>query len=159
DSAIAQAAHDTLVAVFPAQQDHFNQELAADLALIPDSRAKRGGIAVGRRAASQILGARTGDGSEYEELTVEQYGPGDGPGVWRQDRIGLMPLALGAKWGSVTPFVMQWGAQFRSPVPPALSSARYATAYNEVKRLGGDGITTATERTDEQTIIGTFWAY
>jgi len=38
-------------------------------------------------------------------------------------------------------------------------SARYAAAYDEVKNFGGDGITTPTQRTPEQTFIGTFWAY
>ena len=32
-------------------------------------------------------------------------------------------------------------------------------AYNEVKNLGGDGITTPTQRTPEQTFLGIFWAY
>jgi hypothetical protein len=43
--------------------------------------------------------------------------------------------------------------------PPALGSAEYAAAYEEVMRLGGDGITTPTQRTPEQTFIGVFWAY
>ena len=38
-------------------------------------------------------------------------------------------------------------AQFRVPPPPALDSAEYAAAFNEVKRLGGDGVDTPTERT------------
>src|SRR5262249_60734745 len=41
----------------------------------------------------------------------------------------------------------------------SMASAQYAAAYNEAKRLGGDGITTPTERTAEQTEIGTYWAY
>ena len=40
-----------------------------------------------------------------------------------------------------------------------MSSAAYATAFNEVKALGGDGVITTTQRTDEQTFIGLFWAY
>jgi hypothetical protein len=40
-----------------------------------------------------------------------------------------------------------------------LNSAAYTTAYNEVKRLGGDGIVTPTERSADQTVTGTFWAY
>jgi hypothetical protein len=40
-----------------------------------------------------------------------------------------------------------------------MSSVAYATAYNEVKDLGGDGIVTPTVRTNEQTLIGIFWAY
>jgi hypothetical protein len=46
-----------------------------------------------------------------------------------------------------------------APPPPVLTSAAYATAYNEAKNFGGDGITTPTQRTAEQTFIGTFWAY
>jgi hypothetical protein len=45
------------------------------------------------------------------------------------------------------------------PPPPALSSAEYAAAYAEVKRVGGDGVVTPTERTPEQTEIGIYWAY
>jgi membrane-associated phospholipid phosphatase len=59
----------------------------------------------------------------------------------------------------VTPFVLESGRQFRVAPPPEMSSTEYAAAYNEAKRLGGDGITTPTERTPEQTNIGLFWAY
>src|SRR5882724_11927698 len=61
--------------------------------------------------------------------------------------------------GQVKPFVLQTSAQFRAPIPPALSSTEYATAFNEVKALGGDGIITPTARTAEETQIGIFWAY
>ena len=37
-----------------------------------------------------------------------------------------------------------------------MTSSAYTAAYNEVKNLGG---ATATQRTEEQTFIGTFWAY
>src|SRR6187549_1086115 len=40
-----------------------------------------------------------------------------------------------------------------------MNSPEYAAAYAEVKRLGGDGVVTPTERTPEQTQIGIFWAY
>jgi hypothetical protein len=69
------------------------------------------------------------------------------------------PIALGAYWGLVTPFVMTSSAQFRAPPPPALDSAEYAQAYAEAKALGGDGGVTPTHRTTEQTEIGIFWAY
>ncbi len=49
------------------------------------------------------------------------------------------------------------------PIPGAAAACpyqrRYTTAYNEAKNFGGDGITTPTQRTPEQTFIGTFWAY
>jgi hypothetical protein len=40
-----------------------------------------------------------------------------------------------------------------------LDSAEYAAAFEEVKRLGGDGETTPTQRDDEGAFIGTYWAY
>jgi hypothetical protein len=115
---------------------------------------------VGRRAAVAILAARRNDGSAKTEPRMGiEYIPDDVPGEWHQDPISQIPVALGAYWGNVTPFVMQSATQFRAPAPPAMTSAAYAVAFNEVKRLGGDGSTTPTERTDEQTSIGTFWAY
>ena len=54
---------------------------------------------------------------------------------------------------------MPSGRNFRAPPPPPLWSTAYAAAYNEVKRVGGDGITTPTVRTDDQTIAATYWAY
>jgi len=41
--------------------------------------------------------------------------------------------------------------------PPDMTSADYTAAYNEVKNLRGDG--PPTQRTEEQTLIGIFWAY
>ena len=87
------------------------------------------------------------------------YIPGVDPGEWRQDPIGLSPLALGYHWGAVQPFVLQSGNQFRVPPPPAMSSVEYTNAYVEVKNVGGDGIVTPTARTAEQTVIGIYWAY
>jgi hypothetical protein len=87
------------------------------------------------------------------------YIPGTGPGEWRQDPISLIPIALGARWGTVDTFVLQSASQFRIPPPPPLNSAAYTRAYNEVKRLGGDRINTPTVRTPDQTIAGIYWAY
>src|SRR5206468_419482 len=81
------------------------------------------------------------------------------PGKWRQDPISQNPLALGAHWGDVTPFVLRSGDQFRVPPPPDLDNREYTGAYNEVKAVGGDGIVTPTVRTADQTLTGIFWAY
>jgi hypothetical protein len=88
-----------------------------------------------------------------------EYVPGDQPGEWRQDPVSQIPIALGANWGKVRPFVMRSASQFRVPPPPAMTSAAYTAAFNEVKRLGGDGETTPTERTADQTFAGIYWAY
>jgi hypothetical protein len=160
DAGIAQAAHDTLVALFPSQKAQCDQLLAADLATMPEGTAKRNGILLGRAVAAGILLKMRNDGSNHAEpLYGVDYLAGNAPGVWRQDPISRLPPALGARWGTVRPFVVPSGRDFRVPAPPPLWSTAYAAAYNEVKRLGGDGITTPTVRTDDQTIAGIYWAY
>jgi hypothetical protein len=159
-AAIAQAAHDTLVALFPSQAASMDEALAAALATLPGGRPIADGIDLGRRAAAAILALRARDGSQYVEPHVGiDFITSNEVGKWRQDPVSLNPLALGAGWGLVKPFVIRAGDQFRAPTPPGLTSGQYTTAFNEVKRLGGDGIVTATVRSAEQTFIGTFWAY
>lgn len=160
EAAISQSAHDTLAALFPSQAPRFAAYLEQDLAGIKNKRAKANGIHLGQRVAAAILEMRLNDGSEVPEprLGIGHFTSND-PGHWRQDPISLSPMAMGAKWGKCLPFVMESGSQFRLPPPPAMNSPEYAVAFNEVKRLGGDGITTPTERNQEQTEIGIYWAY
>lgn len=157
---VAQAAHDTLAALFPSQAASFDTILAEDLDGIPEGRLKTNGIALGQRAASAILAARANDGSERPEPHVGiEFLTSNDPGKWRQDPISLIPLALGAYWDEVKPFALERADQFRVPPPPRLDSAAYAAAYNEVKTLGSDGLVTPTTRTAEQTQMGIYWAY
>jgi hypothetical protein len=160
ECAISEAACETLDALYPSQQATFNQQLASDLSQIPNNRPKRDGVALGHLAASTILGLRTNDGSQVPDPHIGvDFATSNDPGKWREDPISQLSIALGAYWGSVQPFVLLSGSQFRAPVPPAISSAEYATAFNEAKSVGGDGVTTLTSRTAEQTQIGIFWAY
>src|SRR6185503_18039562 len=160
DAAVAQAAHDTLVVLFPSQKTTFDNRLAEDLSQIADGQQKVNGIAFGRRAAAAILALRAADGSQHAEPRVGiDFITSNDAGKWRQDPISHHPLALGAHWGDVTPFVLVSSSQYRVRPVPAMNSPEYTAAFNEVKRLGGDGIHTPTERTAEQTIISTFWAY
>jgi len=163
DAAISQAAHDTLAALFPSQASAFDAFLASDLARVASKSQKADGIDLGKRAAAAILALRVADGAEVPESRVG-VGPGfhetsNLAGHWRQDPISLIPLALGAHWSGCKPFVLQTTDQFRTPPPPAMTSAAYAAAYNEVKNLGGDGVITHTQRSAEQTFVGVFWAY
>jgi hypothetical protein len=160
EAAIAQAAHDTLVALFPSQAGHFDQLLDEDLSQITERRAKAKGVDLGRRAAKAILALRANDGSQHAEPHVGvDFITSEEPGKWRQDPISQVPLALGAYWGAVKPFVLESGEQFRVSPPPALNSPEYAAAFDEVKILGGDGFVTPTERTQDETFVGIYWAY
>ncbi|MCK6455512.1 MAG: phosphatase PAP2 family protein [Phycisphaerae bacterium] len=154
-AAVAQAAHDTLVSLFPSHADRLGDELLQDLSLIPDGAEKANGITLGAQAAAAIITMRSADGSDIDN----PYMFNNDPGFWRADPINPGQQPLGDDWPLVTPFVLTRANQFRSPPPPPIDSEEYANAYNEVKELGGDGIVTATSRTQEQTLIGLFWAY
>lgn len=155
DAAVAQAAHQTLTALFPAQQSSFDAALLRHLSLLPNTPEKTVGLGVGGSAASAMLNDRATDGWNR----VVNYVYQTLPGLHRADPTNPNQLIWGPGWGSVRPFVLQNGSQFRSIPPPAITSPQYAAAFQEAKTLGGDGITTPTQRTEEQTRIGIFWAY
>jgi PAP2 superfamily protein len=160
EAAISQAAHDTLVAMYPSQHATFDKRLNEELARVKIKILKLNGIALGQRVAATLLAQRAGDGSEIPEPLVGSEHPTSNlPGHWRQDPISLIPLALGAHWGDCKPFVLKSAQQFRAPPPPALTSNAYTAAFNEAKNFGGDGVHTSTQRTPEQSFIGVFWAY
>lgn len=160
DAAIAQAANDTLMVLFPSQKKSFDHLLAQDLNQIPNGPAKSHGVHLGKKEAKAILVLRTPDGSQQAEQRVGiEFICSIKPGKWRQDPISMIPLALGAYWKNVQPFVIRSATQFRVSPPPALASPEYAAAFKEVKALGGNGKNTPTRRTKEQTRIGIYWAY
>ena len=159
DAAIAQAAHDTLAILFPSQASALHAMLDEDLARM-STPGQDAGRRVGQRAASAILARRKHDGSQRPEPRFGgEFIPSTEPGKWRQDPVSQIPIALGAYWGQVKPFVIESGERFRVPPPPPLTSRAYATSFQEAKALGGDGETTPTERTAEELTIGIYWAY
>jgi hypothetical protein len=159
-AAIAQACYDTLVFLYPSQTTIMQGDLSAELAEVAAGGARDRGIALGHAAAQAIINWRTNDGSQIPEPHYGvDYIAGNQPGEWRQDPISLNSLALGAFWNQVAPFVMTSADQFRADPPPALTSNEYALTYDEEVALGGDGVVTPTVRTDDETFIGTFWAY
>jgi membrane-associated phospholipid phosphatase len=151
DAAAAQAAHDTLIALYPAMTPALDQLLASNLAGIPQSDAKRDGIRVGHDAAERMVMIRANDGSS---ATPPLFTPGSSPGNY-QLTPPLFAQPVFTDWAKVTPFVLHDADQFRPAAPPSLKSVAYATALNEVKSLGQDVSTT---RTSEQTLIAKFWA-
>lgn len=151
DAAADQAAHDVLVALYPAKQADLDAQLTGELAAIPDGPAEQDGIGVGAAAAKQLVDLRAADGSA---ATAPPFAAGDRAGDYRPTPPKF-PTPMYTAWGSVTPFVLDDPQQFRPVAPPAVGSAAYATALEEVKSLGRD---TSTTRTADQTVAGTFWS-
>src|SRR5262249_40705283 len=81
DAAVAAAAHDVLVGLFPAQAADLDAKYSHSLARIPNGSSKNDGIAVGQAAAAAMLAARADDGRFVDR--PEYYTPLlAGPGVW-----------------------------------------------------------------------------
>lgn len=159
-AAIITAAHETLIVLYPSQANRINKLEIHDLAEIPDSTEKLQGIETGKHAVAAILALRANDGSQHAEPRMGiEFIPSSKPGNWREDPVSHLPLALGAHWSDVKPFVLHSSSQFRVVPPPQMITQKYIDAYYEVFTLGGDGVTTSTSRTDDQTVAAIYWAY
>lgn len=144
------AARDTLIKLYPSLQGSIDQEYAGLLAQLPSRRHVAEGIRVGEQAAAQLLAARQGDGSDAQPIP---FVPGTNPGDYQLTPPTFSPPAF-THWRFVRPFALNRANQFRPGPPPALTSAKYAAAFNEVKALGA---ATGSTRTADQTEIGLFW--
>lgn len=150
EAAAVEAAYNVLTNLFPTQAGAFTAARGNSLAAIPDGQAKTDGIDLGLAAANHMLALRANDGSD----NVVPYVPGSDPGDWQTTPPAHAPALL-PQWANVTPFAMTSGSQFRLPGPPALDSAEWATAFNQVKEIGSK---TSATRTADQTEIAYFWA-
>ncbi|HYV35341.1 MAG TPA: phosphatase PAP2 family protein [Gemmataceae bacterium] len=162
EAAVAQAAHDTLVQLYPSQTATFDIALTNALAGIPNGQAQAKGIAVGQYVAAAILAARANDGS----TATSDYHTIGKPGHHQPDPLHPDQGFLTPEWGQVTHFAVDNIAAYLSPPPPPLGSAAYAAAFNEVKVLGAADAATSDrdgnglpDRSPEQTQIGIFWGY
>ena len=165
-AAVAAAARGTLVAAVstlpepfsacaPTEVPAIEADYAAALAKVPDGVAKDRGVALGRAAARAIVALRAHDGSDALMFDTA-YPQGTKPGEYRFTSADLQ-FAFAPGWGDVTPFALRSARQFRSDDPYPLDSRRYARDFAEVKALGGDGTTTPSARTPDQTEQALFW--
>jgi membrane-associated phospholipid phosphatase len=149
-AAADQAAHDVLVALYPAFQTTLDAELQQDLAQIPTGQERTDGVIVGQRVAAQILAFRSTDGAN---VTLPPFIPGNQSGDYQFTPPNFAPADF-IQWPQVTPFALARADEFRPGPPPHLTSEEYTRAFDEVKSLG---LITSTTRTPEQTLIGRFW--
>ena len=165
EAAVAAAARTALVGALTDLTPPFTDTSAAiagvesaytsELAAVPDSAAKAAGVALGKKSAYTILATRADDGASEVPLIGSDFPQGVNPGEYRF--TPGTPFAFAPTWGEVQPFALRSAEQFRVAPPFALDSAEYAADYNEVKRLGGDGVTTPSARTADETELARFW--
>lgn len=147
--AASAAAHDLLLALYPTQKDLLRVFLDQTLHDAGIGAEVADAVATGKRAAAAVLAKRAADGSQG----AEAYREGSAPGNYRfvpGTNFILMP-----HWRKVQPFALRSPDQFRVAPPPALGSAEYTEAFEEVK-AGGSGAANAA-RTPDQAHYAAFW--
>lgn len=167
EAAAAAAAHTVLSQIFAgnsALEALIESRYQDQLALIPPGPAKANGIAHGEAVASLMLLARLNDGSD----PVAPYVPGGNPGDWRPSPDGPDVPGFNPQWGTVIPWGIESGAQFRPTrltvfggMANLVASPEYAEQINGsasvlgVKSLGSR---TSSTRTTDETEAAWFWA-
>ena len=146
------AAHEALVALFPAQQAMLDERYSASLAQLGggNDQSVARGLAWGTAVADEILAWRAGDGFF---AVLPPYVPAGVPGRWNYTPPNYGP-PLFRQFASMAPFALTSPAQFLPAGPPPLTSARYTQDFNEVKELGS---VNSTARTPEETQTAMFW--
>jgi hypothetical protein len=146
--AAAQAAHDVLSALFPAQQPVFGAALTRSQVGIPRGLAEQGKI-IGSQVAQEVLKWRREDGWPATIAPDADYPLPPFPGLYQPT-----PPANSAPtfvfYRNATPFALLSSTQCLPPSPPSITSARYAQDFNETKSLGAVNSTT---RTTAQTLL------
>jgi len=151
DAAAAAAAHDVLVALYPAFQAMLDARLQESLAEVPDGPARDEGIAVGETVAGQMLALRSDDGSN---VMPAPFVFGTHPGDYMSTPPNFPAQPVFVHWSAVRPFGLESASQFRPAPPPPLASHAYGVAFAQVRSLGNATGSTATA---DQALAGHFW--
>jgi hypothetical protein len=132
DVAAATAAHDVLIAFFPASQAALDADYDAWLAGVPDDEARQRGLQAGQEAAEAVIGSRDGDGREDQTRRLARPAV-PVAGVW-------VPTGTGewtTPWlGFTRPLLIESATQFAPPGPDDLDSSAYARDVAEVQLMG-----------------------
>lgn len=156
EAAAVSAAYTSLLSLFPAQKATLDAALAASMVAIAhdedgNSKSIARGLQWGKNVADLIVAWRSNDGFT---ATLPPYVIGSAPGDWQPTPPLFSTTPVFRTLAITTPFAMTSPSQFRPAGPPALTSALYATDFNEVKAYGS---ATSTVRTDYQTETAKFW--
>jgi hypothetical protein len=144
--AVTGASVQILSFLFPAAADSLGRMLAAQLASgSGDKQAEFArGVAAGRKTGDEIIERAKNDG-----FTRAWTGSAPkGTGIW----VPVTTPPSGITLGSVTPYFLQSGAQFRPATPPAFGSGAFNADLNEVLQFSKN-------RTPAQIELAKSWDY
>ncbi|PYX40802.1 MAG: hypothetical protein DMG81_05145 [Acidobacteria bacterium] len=160
-AAAVQAAYAILINLYPLQSGALTTRHDASIASISAverAASVQAGIAWGQAVADAIWALRLSDGFAPPPPpftgALGIVGLPAAVGVWRPSLPGGA-YGAGPQFASMTPWVLLRPSQFRLPPPNALTSAEYATDYNEIKAMGPF---TGSGRSADQSELALFWA-
>lgn len=145
DAAAITAAYRVLSDHFPSAKGELDDGYAIAMAALPDDTRREAGRLIGEQAAKGALAV----GGIDPKIVQIPYRPKTTPGVWtatdlpqiRPHNVAFFPWAIAS------------ADALRSPPPPALTGARWAKDYEEVKRLGGKK---SKDRTPHQSLMAQY---
>ncbi|MEA3010959.1 MAG: hypothetical protein QOJ91_2651 [Sphingomonadales bacterium] len=145
DAAAATAAYQVLISHYPSQKAGLDDSYEVAMMGIADATARDKGKAVGEAAAKLALAA---GGFDPARKPVP-YRPRTSAGMWTATQLPVFqPYSFTFK-----PWILPSYDSVRPGPPPALTSARWARDFDEIKRLGGKA---STERTAEQSLMARY---
>ena len=100
EAAADAAAHEVLVALYPAFKASLDAELVTSLAQIRDGDGKAEGILIGQTVADGILALRSKDGANSPPIP---YVFGNNPGDYQSTPPNFLPQPQFTHWSHVTP--------------------------------------------------------
>jgi hypothetical protein len=145
DAAAATAAYRVLLAAFPNRKAAIEDNYAITMAEIRDEKAREAGRLIGEAAAKAALAA----GGVDPAIEQVPYRPRTTAGEW----VATDLPSIDSSFYAFRPWVIPNVEALRPPPPVALTSARWAQDYDEVRRLGGRD---SRERTPHQTLMARF---
>ena len=151
EAAAAAAAHEVLLALYPAFATTLDNDFQQSLADIGSGEDVNDGVRIGQRVGDRIVTLRSNDGSDALALP---YVFGTAQGDFQSTPPNFPKQPQFTNWSHVTPFAIRNAAQFRPGPPPALSGDIYEDSFNEIKSVGIANSTTATA---DQSLTGHFW--
>lgn len=164
------AAYRTLEALFsqklPAERKGMFADLIRELGCRPNDESndltKPQGI--GNLCAKMVLSCRMGDGANQDDNYADYTGfkpandpppkrPMKNPALWQPQLTNgrKAQKCLTPHWGLVKPFALDWGGQFRPPVPPVFMCPEFQQQLDEIIEISSC-------LNDEQKLIAEYWA-
>jgi len=153
--AVGAAASVALLNLYPSLASLINDEYARFCSMWgPDDAGDRFGAAV----AHAVLALRQDDGAQPDpDDAIPDYMPSAGPDRHRPDPLNPGQGFLGVRYGFVRPFAI---SSFHSLASyKTIGSAAYKAHQMQVYTKGAAPSQAVVDRTPQETLIGTYWAY